>query len=587
MLRHDTADWKLLFASLLKTQPDQLNLSLEINNGSIIISTPDAKLANDLENILKSPQAVLSNIDYTLHEIPAGEMPPEPAPIPTPQYPAQIELTHGMGETFFTSLFTPNLRQKVGIAWSNENKNENNYILEAPCDPELIELTKAQINTFKQILAKATYEQLRQAIAADKSVQQPLQKQEASNGPMANVVDKILYLSSDHQKIYFDFGLLVKSLTPPKVEELVPVGATTSSNTEFVYSINQQHLMNYFGTIFQEGFVMHIDGDNAKQIFFNPKRAIPKKQSISIVVDCSGSMAAKENELKENVINFVNQMTENPQFKDTEITIIPFASTTGQPKTFNLYEKEEIVAHINSLKIDGKTALHSTIHQVLSDLPADCNTTAIIFTDGVNTDGMPLEELKALTDNLIKNTNNPPKIFTMGLGEKYNEEMLDALASSTGCKHIKLETMADFKGIYVYLDTISIARSLARILQESTNTAFILPVQEGCLNVSPVTLSFPGSFVVNGIEYHATKGGIQLQAAAEVAEATASTSTTVQTIAVSTSAGSTETPLNPALGIPDDSATLLSQFGLIGGPTNRATEEVTNALSKGSWCTIQ
>ncbi len=586
-------DWKLLFASLLKAQAQPLDFSLEFNNGSLIFNTPDAKLAEDLEKILKSPETVLTNIDYTLQKVKSGAEPATVPPIPLVQYPKQIELADGIGEIFFTSLFNANLRQKIGIAWNTENKKDNNHILEASCDPDFIEVTQAQINMFRQILAKASFDQLRQAIAADKNEQKPLEKQEKEDGPIAPFVDKILYLSSDHTKIYFDFGLLVKCLTPPKVEPLVPAGATNSTDVNFVFRIDPQHLMNYLSIIFQEGFILHISGDKAKPICFNMERAIPRKQSVSLVIDCSGSMAPDEAPLKENVINFVNGMANNPQFDDTEIRITHFSDATSETAVFNLKEAEVITNHVESLKMGTHTALHSTIHKVLSKLEPELNTTVVIFTDGVDSGSMPLEQLELLTNTLIKETTNPPKIFTLGLGHKYNFDLLNELAKSTGCQHIKLETMEDFKNIFQYLDTMSVSRRLVRILQESAKLAFIFPAKEGCLTVSPTTVAFPGRFIVNGREYHTERGGRQLLVASDN---NAATEIAPQPVSVTSEPSSAATPNATTTDVPANAASLIAQFGVRPRTPDarleeNATSQSSNALStvppKGGWCSIQ
>ncbi|MBY8847489.1 VWA domain-containing protein [Saccharothrix sp. MB29] len=127
-----------------------------------------------------------------------------------------------------------------------------------------------------------------------------------------------------------------------------------------------------------------------------------------------------------------------------EVTMLPFGTTPGEPRTFTLPEGDPaaalagIAAYAGGLREGGGTAIYDSLsraYEVMGPLVAsdtDWFTSIVLMTDGENTDGSGLAEFEASFGSVPARLRGVP-VFTVLFGEGSDDE-LTRVAALTGGK---------------------------------------------------------------------------------------------------------------------------------------------------------
>lgn len=503
-------NWELLFSSLLTSKINHDSFSITTTHSELIIHSKEQTLQKTIAAALSSPEAARTSVSYSLLDrVDESSIPTAHPTLTEPFYPPILEINSGIGQLIFEKLFGDKITKRIGhIKWNAELERENCHVLYAHCEEGLEDLSALQVKKYKEVLSKASFSELRKALASKEEFYSPLTlKDGAINGILESHIDKILTIQTNHAKqtIYFDFGLLAKCLTPPR---LLQAPIDEEKEISFEIRIDKNHLMSYLSIIFNEGFILNISHNQEKHeaqpICFSMQRAIPVNNSLTLILDCSTSMEQCFPSYIKQVKDFIIKLSEEKDYADATIRIKPFASEELASHEFALTHLDVIGRFLDSLEANGNTYLNGTIHSELKHIKSELqikNNTIIIFSDGE--DNQTSEEinsnLASLTTDLKKHT-NPPKIYTLGLGEHYSKEKFADLSAITGGEHIKLDKIEDFDAIIRHLNKMGKVRRLARFIQEMK--AFTVPAYEGEVSVAPIKLSVPGPFSVDGKEYY-------------------------------------------------------------------------------------
>jgi Ca-activated chloride channel family protein len=174
--------------------------------------------------------------------------------------------------------------------------------------------------------------------------------------------------------------------------------------------------------------------------------------SVALVMDYSGSITDEEDnrlDMEESVGNFVDQLGEND-----EAEIIKFADDwdrveSWQPGTLvgkNLLNTAIYAPYNNG----NETDLYDAVVQAVADAAArpSIRKAVIVISDGVN-DGFLTNYALADVINDAKNKGVP--IFTIGIGQQLNADILRPMAEDTGGIYNESATSDNLRTIYQQL----------------------------------------------------------------------------------------------------------------------------------------
>ncbi len=530
-----SAKWKLLLSSFINIPSEQLELSVQVNNDSLLVSTSQRDIAEKIIAILNSPEKLRASLNYTLVEVNHS---PQSAPAVMMTYPPIVKLQHGTGEKTYERLFGKDtLRHHGYINWNGEVPRADCFVLQGSCDTQDSKFDDTQINTYKELLSSATFEELRAALTSDALQYRPLPNRRTLNGVLAKHIDKIIYRSNDNTSVFLDYGLLINCIHAPEME-ILNIALQSGHEERFEIEIDKTHLINYFSTIFKEGFVLNVHGDEdaktqqATPILFSIKRAMHLKNVVSLVLDCSGSMHEHRDAYIAHVKAFISRLAKEPDYQDAEIKLVRF-SDDSFTYDFKLSDLPNILKFLDGLTMDGKTNLNATMKKVLAkhliNSQSNENVTVVVFTDGQDTGTADHKtELEQTSNELSKKQGMRPRIFALGLGSEYDEAKLIELANLTGGAFIKLMTIDDFKMILSHLEEMGHIKEFMTFIQDEITT-FVTPTYVNDLSVASQSLTIPGTFSVAGKTYQADRGHPELldQVLIEKESQSAPASTTV------------------------------------------------------------
>jgi hypothetical protein len=158
--------WKLLFNSLLQSSyPLDADFEIQVDKDEIIFVTPDQAVAASLTSILNSPEAARASLSYTLTEVKNSKL----IQLQKKHYPEPIKLAHDQGKSIFERIFGEAIIVRTGqMPWNDVDlTKDDNHIAYFTCEKQFGKLSRHQVDTYKDILSSASFEELRRAIAID------------------------------------------------------------------------------------------------------------------------------------------------------------------------------------------------------------------------------------------------------------------------------------------------------------------------------------------------------------------------------------------------------------------------------------
>lgn len=202
--------------------------------------------------------------------------------------------------------------------------------------------------------------------------------------------------------------------------------------------------------------------------------------NLGLVIDRSGSMAGAEIEAaKAAAVYAVRQMSEADRvavtiFDDKVETIVPSVKATSA-------EKASAIRAIERVQVNGSTALHAGWveggMQVSAHLERDCLNRVLLLTDGqanageTNPDRI-CSDVHGLALRGVSTT-------TLGVGDHYNEDLLQAMAGSGDGNYYHIDGAADLETLFAaelhgLMATIGQTVSLGLEPQDQTRVVDVL-----------------------------------------------------------------------------------------------------------------
>ncbi|MEP0548992.1 MAG: VWA domain-containing protein [Rhodothermales bacterium] len=203
------------------------------------------------------------------------------------------------------------------------------------------------------------------------------------------------------------------------------------------YTLNPDELGLFGFSTFLADSTVADDGNRGFLVFVVEPDASDVTESIdkvfTLIVDRSGSMRGDKIVQARNAANFiVNNLDEGDRFN-----IVDFASNVSSFRPehveYTAENRDAALAYISGFQADGSTNISGAFGVAVPQFSAASEETAnliVFFTDGEATAGITqTEPLAAYVRDLILDTETGVIVFTFGIGESVNRQLLTLLAS--------------------------------------------------------------------------------------------------------------------------------------------------------------
>ncbi len=289
----------------------------------------------------------------------------------------------------------------------------------------------------------------------------------------------------DKVEIKFSYKRLLYIMTPPQINMLPQGGDEKHKEAQSLkFSINREHLLSYMLSAFGDGFLLGKNSENKiVPFFFSPKNPIPETKTCILILDVSGSMQGFFDQYKKIVAQFIKQYYEQTLpgdllevviFNQQHKKLLAWRREYNGVKTTIAQLQDDV---IRQMCCDGRTALNLTLREKLLRINDDIqgetyssNVNIVVFTDGEDnsSNGITQDDVIKQLDAL-REKHKLPRMFTFGLGECYDQQFFNKLATCSGVEHTHLTTLygdAKYNKLFEYLNYINIPRKLYSFVQE-------------------------------------------------------------------------------------------------------------------------
>lgn len=225
--------------------------------------------------------------------------------------------------------------------------------------------------------------------------------------------------------------------------------------------------------------LMLVEIKGIKKIEQNVKK---RRLNLSLCIDISGSMGSPlkkiqnlnsqfdQNLTPNQLLELMNRNIHNPDTKmnkakelaikaiekmsDGDIISIVVFDQNAQiiiPTTvLNYKNRETIYSAINSLKVRGMTNLHegwiTSVQEIAKEINPEYLNRVILITDGEITAGISNSDI--IAEDVQKINNKNISTTTIGIGEDFNEELLQAISNNGGGNFYYVSTNEDFENTF-------------------------------------------------------------------------------------------------------------------------------------------
>lgn len=225
--------------------------------------------------------------------------------------------------------------------------------------------------------------------------------------------------------------------------------------------------------------LMLVEIKGVKKIEKNIKK---RRLNLSLCIDVSGSMGSPLKKINNSISQFdqnltpnqllelMNRNIHNPDTKMNKakelaikaiekmndgdiISIVTFDQNSQViiPTTvLNYKNREAIYEAINSLQVRGMTNLHegwiTSVQEIAKEINPEHLNRVILITDGEITAGISNHDI--IAEDVQKINNKNISTTTIGIGEDFNEELLQAISNNGGGNFYYVSTNEDFENTF-------------------------------------------------------------------------------------------------------------------------------------------
>lgn len=511
------------FITLLNKEPKNPGFIVEESEDSkqIIITPTEQKDAStlfaEITEVFKSQASTLTNMPFKLTSTSLNSediIPDIESPLLSLSEITSLSVAKIL-EKFFGTKELNNIGYQT--EWQTVKSNSNQIIFRILCPTKIkLQLRTAQVETYKFILSHARWEDLYSALA--KTNPKPLRvvedSEEYGKGPISPFLEQLFPIREENGQtfIYFDCISLIKCILAPKFG-LVENQSIAGSNKIVV---DKADFMLYMSSLLNsnQGILFHPhQAGQVLPISIACRNTIQAKTLIDFGIDCSGSMLSVFPKLKTLLKQLIVQLYNHNDLDNnaTEIRLSRFgAKDSNFPIiTMPLTDQTTLSSVIDQFTSPGEsTAVYkfiTTQHNSYKQLN-NYNIISILITDGQDNDSeVHYKPNPCKTDQLsqtlssLKQESSPPKFFSMEIGDKIDDVVLEIIKQATHGTRISVgNNLESFKLIFDHVGKLALYRRFVNFEQQARS--FRLPVIEGEVTIaSPEDYLEPNQpFTMNG-----------------------------------------------------------------------------------------
>lgn len=458
--------WEQALSSLCQFPEGTIKITEERED--IIITATDPAALNKIQKTLNlSPESMRSQAAYVLTQ----ERDNQPAATEPVLHTPPAAAHFASGQDFFDRIFDQAVRKELGgnFQWKENNDNQVAYFI---CSSREVPLKEAQLESYRNTLSAATFDELRNAIAANhpSALKKafPTVEEIAAGVLRKKIVEQIFSIQTKNGSTIFtlNYGLCLECLVPQT--ELLP------QNNDSL-RLSKKKLLSFLGTsVFPEQllFAPSTNPSRAQALCWPGADVLqPVEQEFILVLDCSGSMSNCFTQYREHILRFLENISQ--KLPAAQFTFIPFSDGVDEDKikSFSANQITAIKTYLNTLTADGGTCLYGALLEglkhAISKAGKDC--VMLICTDGVDNKSIEADKKSFATKATeLKSTKNPLKIYPMAIGEQCDTNTLQLLAQLTGTEYISAKTINDFQAVEEHTGNMLLRRELRQLIVDAT-----------------------------------------------------------------------------------------------------------------------
>lgn len=490
-------DWKILFETLLS---NKMVFDLVTNENEIIITAnkENAKLIElHLQKTLSSSASFKDSLPYVIKQ----KIFSEPSAhiqknenheikyIPIPTIPNDIEAGKKMLFQLFGEEAFDNLSINVNSLF-DKNKGatiKDGVLFSKPAQLMTLDAWKEIIKYFQAYFKDIPTERIRRALDPENGT--PLNKPHDDKKISSLTIEGlgqqcfgVLQNSSKKELVfYFNYQRLLQLVFPPLIEKR---NNPNNSVDTVTMAIQKNDLIPYLQQLLNGDLLLKLyKKDNkelvAKPIFLNSESTIKQPRHCILVIDRSGSMQNYFLDLKNKVLQFIENLRLVDQ--DMSLSFVFFEANTSDMKEFTIDQKDEINQFIQQVEIGGATRLYGTLVDVFQKISTEQstrekNTSIVFFSDGYDTVDNSLSvqnKNKPQINGILKKFNHQdnlpsPKMFTFGFGD-CDEKILQDITKELGGVYHYLKNIKDFDIVTKHIETMQKEQVLLKLLYDISN----------------------------------------------------------------------------------------------------------------------
>ena len=476
------SDWQDLFEALT----GQSNFKIiEEKNRTILLETKDTSLVKKIQQIFSSPENIQNNLKFALKKSRQEGSFEEKKFEPLHTGPIVD------GYTISTRLLeyaSPKVKKTLKFDWDSapgldylvENLSEIN-------DQSFVNFRKAVIDMACSILKKLNFAQLRAVLSTGEFKAASIDKESKNDGPMASMVEKILFFEERSKSIIFDYKLFTNCLISPRIQE-----TSTSEGLQIRFPSAIQ-LLNYLRTSVGNDFIIKADekseGKTGHVIALGGEStastALARPNHFHYLLDCSASMTWRRDEKQtfdetlfpqvKNTSKEIAEKIEEVAIPSTKLSVYPIKAP-GLLITYQDYEikrekaLESCKSYLDSLEAKLSTNLYGVLLEVFKRINQhpEFNHIIVLVTDGEDQNQKEKREalFKQLTEicTTYHASTTPPQTFIVTIGRNVAADLIQKLSAATQATVLEVEKQGQITQLFDFFKQMHLPMKVVEVL---------------------------------------------------------------------------------------------------------------------------
>ncbi len=481
MSRISNSDWQDLLEALTGKKDFTVE---EEKNRVLLLKTKNLAFFEQLQQIFSSPKNITDKLKFVIKR--SGRS----SPSEEKKFESDSTVSLIDGYNIFARLLEygdPKLKKSLIFDW--DLTGVDCLVEDLSATPDLVPIRKTAINVLCSILRKLNYGQLHAVLSAGVFKASIVDKESKTEGPIAFIIEKILFFDEQKQVVIFDYKLFISCLTSPQAH----LEENSSAGEHQIRFPSAIQLLNYLRTSVGTEFIIKANGDGEEKTghmillgdVSTPTAAISQPIHFHYALDCSRSMnwqndpgRTLDETLFPQILKISKEIAEKigeVATSSTQFSIYPIKGPQA-PVTCEDFKIKETKAlerckgFLDSMEADSGTNLYGVflrIFELIGQSPG-VNHIVVGVTDGE--DQNENLERKALFRRLTEicrayqTSTTPPQVFIVTIGRNVAVKLIKKLSSAMQATIIEVEKHEQVAQLFDYIRQMHLPMKVVDVL---------------------------------------------------------------------------------------------------------------------------